>query len=126
MKTEFCIGLGKRGCTKEEFSIGRGCIIPVHALELSHEVYSDEIECEAMRKELEKIGIDLNHCSWSVVAVEPNLGDMGFVDTSFKEKYTDWYAINLIHDGGGKMERVIVLELRNEKESIKNVKVVCG
>ena len=75
-----------------------GCIIPVKVIEVSHEVFADEIESEAMEAELDKIVIDLNYCSWSVVAVKPCLGDMGFVDTAFDETYTDWYAINIIYD----------------------------
>lgn len=92
-----------------------GCIIPVRTLEVDSKVYADETDGELMYDELEKIGVDLNNCSWVTVSVERKLSDMGFVDTEFDEKYSDWYAINLIHDSDGRMERVVVLELKADR-----------
>ena len=94
-----------------------GCIVPVMTIELSPEEFADDIESEGTYEKLVEICVDLNNCSWMTVGIEQSISDMGFVDTEFEEKYSDWYAINLIHDSDGRMERVVVLELREKEVS---------
>jgi len=88
------------------------CFLPVSRIELCYKDYTHGVEGKRLTEELDKMGIDLNHCSWSTTIVQKSIHDMGFCNTAFDEKYKGYYALNIIHDDDGKMERVIVLARR--------------